>query len=63
MGDEPFIDLERCITAATEAAASARSLALDNPEQAERHEARAVWYDERARQWREELEQEDYNDD
>lgn len=60
---EPFFDLAACVEAAEKAAISARSLALDNPEQAERHEARALWYDERARQWREELEQEDYNDD
>lgn len=59
MSDEPFFDLEQCVIAATEAAASARKLALDNPEQAERHEARAVWYDERVRQWTEELERND----
>lgn len=56
---QPFFDLDDCIEAAEKAAISARKLALDNPEQAERHEARAVWYDERVRQWTEELERDD----
>lgn len=55
--DEPevFFDLARCIAAAENAARSARRLALENPEQAERHEARATWLDERAAMWRDEL--------
>lgn len=52
---QPFFDLADCIEAAEKAAISARSLALDNPEQAERHEARAVGYDRDAKRWRDEL--------
>lgn len=52
---QPFFDLADCIEAAEKAATSARSLALDNPEQAERHEARAVGYDRDAKRWRDEL--------
>lgn len=56
---QPFFILEDAIEAAEKAAISARSLALDNPEQAERHEARAAWLDERAAMWREEMERDD----
>lgn len=79
--DEPevFFDLARCITAAENAARSARRLALENPEQAERHRERSEWYEARAAMWRDEVKRaaheelrqqlldslalEDYNDD
>lgn len=52
---QPFFDLAACIEAAEKAAISARSIALDNPEQAERHEARAIWLETRVQQWEAEM--------
>lgn len=56
---EPFFDLEACIIAARNAAESARKLAVENPSDAARHEARSAWYLERVRQWTEEMERAD----
>lgn len=60
---QPFFDITACITAAENAARSARRLVLENPEQAARHRERERWYLERVKQWTEELEQGDYNND
>lgn len=54
--DQPWFDLSDCILAARNAAESARKLAVENPSDAARHEARSDWYLERVRQWTEEME-------